>query len=73
MLVEAVGGDRIRLGARCAGFEQDDDGVRLKLADGGEERGAMLIAADGLRSTIRAQIHGASVSRATPDIRNGRA
>jgi len=58
LLVEAVGGDRIRLGARCAGFEQDDDGVRLKLADGGEERGAMLIAADGLRSTIRAQIHG---------------
>jgi 2-polyprenyl-6-methoxyphenol hydroxylase-like FAD-dependent oxidoreductase len=58
LLVEAVGDDRIRLGARCAGFEQDGEEVRLRLANGGEERGSMLIAADGLRSTIRAQIHG---------------
>jgi 2-polyprenyl-6-methoxyphenol hydroxylase-like FAD-dependent oxidoreductase len=58
LLVEAVGSDRIRLGAECTAFEQDGDGVRLRLADGGEERGAMLIAADGLRSTVRAQIHG---------------
>jgi 2-polyprenyl-6-methoxyphenol hydroxylase-like FAD-dependent oxidoreductase len=58
LLVEAVGVDHIRLGARCTGFEQDGEGVRLKLADGGEERGSLLIGADGLRSTVRAQIHG---------------
>ena len=58
LLVEAVGVDRIRLGARCTGFEQDGEGVRVKLADGGEERGSLLIGADGLRSTVRAQIHG---------------
>jgi 2-polyprenyl-6-methoxyphenol hydroxylase-like FAD-dependent oxidoreductase len=58
LLLEAVGGDRIRLGARATGFEQDGDGVRLGLSDGLEERGGLLIAADGLRSTIRAQIHG---------------
>ncbi len=58
LLVEAVGPDRIRLGARCTGFEQDGAGVRLTFADGHEERGSLLIAADGLRSTIRAQLHG---------------
>jgi 2-polyprenyl-6-methoxyphenol hydroxylase-like FAD-dependent oxidoreductase len=63
LLVEAVGPDRIRLGARCTGFEQDDAGVRLTLADGGEERGSLLIAADGLRSTIRAQLHGEHAPR----------
>jgi 2-polyprenyl-6-methoxyphenol hydroxylase-like FAD-dependent oxidoreductase len=63
LLVEAVGPDRIRLGARCTGFEQDGEEVRLRFADGGEERGSLLIAADGLRSTIRAQLHGASAPR----------
>jgi 2-polyprenyl-6-methoxyphenol hydroxylase-like FAD-dependent oxidoreductase len=63
LLVEAVGRERIRLGAECTGFEQDAHGVRLKFADGSEERGSMLIAADGLRSAIRAQIHGAQEPR----------
>ena len=58
LLVEAVGPERIRLGARCTGFEQDGAQVRLQLADGSEERGSLLIGADGLRSAIRAQIHG---------------
>jgi 2-polyprenyl-6-methoxyphenol hydroxylase-like FAD-dependent oxidoreductase len=58
LLVEAVGVDRIRLGARCMGFEQDGEGVRLKLADGTEEQGSLLVGADGLRSTVRAQLHG---------------
>ncbi len=63
LLVEALGGDRLRLGATCTGFEQDRDEVRLSFADGREERGSLLIAADGLRSTIRAQIHGAHEPR----------
>jgi len=58
LLVDALGADRIRLGARCTGFTQDGDGVRLQLADGSEEHGALLIGADGLRSAIRAQLHG---------------
>lgn len=58
LLVEAVGVDHIRLGARCTGFAQDKEGVRLSLADGSEEQGSLLIGADGLRSTVRAQIHG---------------
>jgi 2-polyprenyl-6-methoxyphenol hydroxylase-like FAD-dependent oxidoreductase len=63
LLVDALGSDRIRLGARCTGYEQDGDGVRLSFADGREERGSLLVAADGLRSTIRAQIHGAHEPR----------
>jgi 2-polyprenyl-6-methoxyphenol hydroxylase-like FAD-dependent oxidoreductase len=58
LLVAAVGADRIRLGARCTGFEQDRDEVRITLEDGSEERGSLLIGADGLRSTIRARLHG---------------
>jgi 2-polyprenyl-6-methoxyphenol hydroxylase-like FAD-dependent oxidoreductase len=63
LLVEAVGAERIRLGAQCVSFEQDADEVRLQLADGSEERGSMLIAADGVRSVIRAQIHGSHEPR----------
>jgi 2-polyprenyl-6-methoxyphenol hydroxylase-like FAD-dependent oxidoreductase len=63
LLIEALGGDRIRLGAKCTGFEQDGEGVRLSFSDGREERGSLLIAADGLRSTVRAQIHGAHEPR----------
>ncbi len=58
LLVEAVGVDRIRLGARCTGFQQDGEGVRLALSDGSQEQGSLLIGADGLRSRVRAQIHG---------------
>uniref|UniRef100_UPI000D3D0B18 FAD binding domain-containing protein n=1 Tax=unclassified Variovorax TaxID=663243 RepID=UPI000D3D0B18 len=34
-------------------FEQDAHGVRVVFADGGAERGDLLVAADGLRSTVR--------------------
>lgn len=40
-------------GRECIGYEQDDDGVVARFADGGEERGDVLIGADGLRSTVR--------------------
>jgi 2-polyprenyl-6-methoxyphenol hydroxylase-like FAD-dependent oxidoreductase len=58
LLVETVGRDRIRLGATVTGFAQDDDGVTVTLKDGSTERGDLLIGADGLRSTIRGQLHG---------------
>lgn len=51
-------GDVVRLGAECVGFEQDEHGITARFADGREERGALLIGADGLHSTVRRQLHG---------------
>jgi 2-polyprenyl-6-methoxyphenol hydroxylase-like FAD-dependent oxidoreductase len=48
----------LRLGANCTSCRQDEQGVTVHFADGGEERGSLAIGADGLRSTLRAQILG---------------
>src|SRR5205814_809858 len=45
--------DAIHLGARCAGFSQDDDSVTLQLENDSTVRGAALIGADGVHSSIR--------------------
>ncbi len=49
--------------ATCEGFEQDDKHVRLRLSNGREASGDLLIGADGLRSVIRAQMFGAGEPR----------
>jgi 2-polyprenyl-6-methoxyphenol hydroxylase-like FAD-dependent oxidoreductase len=46
---------RIRRGATLSGIEQDADGVTARLADGSSLRAELLVAADGLRSTVRRQ------------------
>jgi 2-polyprenyl-6-methoxyphenol hydroxylase-like FAD-dependent oxidoreductase len=51
-------GDVVHLSAECIGFDEDADGVTARFADGREERGAILIGADGLHSTVRKQLHG---------------
>jgi 2-polyprenyl-6-methoxyphenol hydroxylase-like FAD-dependent oxidoreductase len=57
-MYEALEPGIARLGATCTGFEQDEDGVTVRFAEGGEERGAALIGADGIHSAIRAQLIG---------------
>ena len=54
LLAEAVGEGAVRLGARCERIEQDEGGVTAHLQGGGKERGALLVGADGIDSTIRA-------------------
>jgi 2-polyprenyl-6-methoxyphenol hydroxylase-like FAD-dependent oxidoreductase len=49
--------------ARCTGFEGDDIGVTVRFADGREERGDVLVGADGLHSVVRARLHGESKPR----------
>ncbi len=49
----------LRFGAECIGFYQDGDAVVARFADGSEERGDLLIGADGIASAVRAQLHGA--------------
>lgn len=53
--MEAVG-DRVRLGVGVDGFEQDADGVTVRLTDGTTERADLLVGADGLRSAVRATL-----------------
>ncbi|MGW8985678.1 FAD-dependent oxidoreductase [Streptomyces parvus] len=55
MLSELVGDDLV-LGARCAGFTEDPDGVSVRFEDGRSVRTPLLIGADGLRSTVRRQL-----------------
>ncbi|HEX2141178.1 MAG TPA: FAD-dependent monooxygenase [Candidatus Limnocylindria bacterium] len=62
LLVDAlaeVGPDALRFGAECTGFYHEPDSVTAKFADGTEERGDVLVGADGIASAVRAQLHGA--------------
>lgn len=58
VFLDALGRDAVQLGARCTSFEQADDAVRVCFSDGREVRGAALVGADGIRSSVRAQLHG---------------
>jgi 2-polyprenyl-6-methoxyphenol hydroxylase-like FAD-dependent oxidoreductase len=55
-LHQATAGIPIHTSSRCVGFEQDGEGVTLRLADGREVRGSALVGADGVHSAIRAQL-----------------
>jgi 2-polyprenyl-6-methoxyphenol hydroxylase-like FAD-dependent oxidoreductase len=48
----------LHLGRELETFAQTDDGVVASFADGSEERGDLLIGADGLRSTVRRVLRG---------------
>lgn len=56
-------GDSLQFGARVEGFAEDADGVTVRLTDGTEVRGDVLVAADGMRSQVRRQLLGAPVLR----------
>ena len=59
VLLDALGQGRIELGAPVVGFDADASGVVLRLGDGRRLEGDVLIGADGLRSGVRAALHGA--------------
>lgn len=56
-LAEALEHSEVRTGARVTGFEQDAAGVRVQLEDGSQVAGSLLVAADGIRSVVRAKLH----------------
>jgi 2-polyprenyl-6-methoxyphenol hydroxylase-like FAD-dependent oxidoreductase len=55
-LLNAFDRDMVRLNAECVGYETDDKYVTALFADGRQMDADVLIAADGLRSAIRAQM-----------------
>ena len=62
-LLAQVDQSAVQLGAECVGFQQDDAGVSVRFADGREERGSVLVGADGIRSVTRMQMRSESQPR----------
>lgn len=56
MLSDVFPESQVRRGVGLSGFDQDGDGVTARLADGSSLRAELLVAADGLRSTVRRQL-----------------
>ena len=63
LLVQEAREGTIRLGAEVEGFGQDEGGVTVSFAGGGEECADLLVGADGLRSRVRASLHGPAKPR----------
>ena len=57
----------IQLDCRVVGFEESDDDVKLRLADGTIVRGDLLVGADGLKSIICQQLNGSIPATYTGD------
>ena len=58
VLLDALDPDAIRLGTTCVGFNEEPDGISVLFDGGASDKGDVLIGADGMRSTVRAQLHG---------------
>ncbi|ARP99101.1 flavin-dependent oxidoreductase [Pseudorhodoplanes sinuspersici] len=61
-VVEQMGPQAVRLGSRVTGYRKNDDGSVSAFVEGAdgttfEQKGALLIGADGIHSAIRAQMH----------------
>jgi 2-polyprenyl-6-methoxyphenol hydroxylase-like FAD-dependent oxidoreductase len=58
ILLAALDGHVLRLGARCVGIAQDARGATVSLADGSTEHGDLVVGADGLNSQVRTVLVG---------------
>ncbi|WP_224249887.1 FAD-dependent monooxygenase [Hyalangium gracile] len=56
VLQEALGSESLTLGLKVVGFREEPEGIVVRISDGSEVRGALLVGADGLRSTVRSQL-----------------
>jgi 2-polyprenyl-6-methoxyphenol hydroxylase-like FAD-dependent oxidoreductase len=58
VLLDALDGAHLVLGAAVSGVETASRGVGVRLSDGRTAEGDLLVGADGLRSVVRAALHG---------------
>jgi 2-polyprenyl-6-methoxyphenol hydroxylase-like FAD-dependent oxidoreductase len=56
-LADALATTEVRTGAHAIRFEQTLDGVEVELDTGARVQGALLVAADGIHSIVRAALH----------------
>ena len=56
-VVERLGVGAVSLGHRCAGVEQDADGVTVRFEDAPEQHGRIALAFDGFHSALRHQFY----------------
>jgi salicylate hydroxylase len=68
VLLSGLGEQGFRLGSRVERVDQDQSGVSLRLADGSIAQGDILIGADGIHSTVRAQLFGTELPRYTGNV-----
>jgi len=68
VLLSGLGQHGVRLGSRIERVDQDAKGVTVTLADGKTENGDILIGADGIHSTVRAQLFGRELPRYTGNV-----
>jgi salicylate hydroxylase len=68
VLLGGLGDIGFRLNAHVDRFEQDADGVTVTLADGSTATGDVLVGADGIHSTVRAQMFGKELPRYTGNV-----
>jgi salicylate hydroxylase len=65
LLLEALPDDVVRMGASCVGASTRGDVAVAQFTNGTEAEGDVVIGADGIRSSIRAQLFGADAPRFT--------
>ncbi len=68
VLLSDLDKNAVRLGSRVERVDQDDTGVTLTLADGTTAQGDILVGADGIHSTVRAQLFGKELPRYTGNV-----
>jgi salicylate hydroxylase len=68
VLLGGLGQNGFRLNAHVDGFDHDANGVSITLADGNKVTGDVLIGADGIHSTVRAQMFGPELPRYTGNV-----
>ncbi len=62
-LLAALPDDVLRLGEKCSHVAQDEGGVTVRFESGRTDHAGLLIAADGIHSTVRAQVFSQSKPR----------